>query len=531
MKKLTFATAAALVALHSGAYAQDTGGADQGSPIDTVIPADKPAEAAPTKTGDPVLDRLNALESRVHQLEARNAELEAQAAQTESRVQNVEVRSAKAAQPGVVPVFADVNDTFTFKPRGMLQLDYAAYSESKGGYGFANGTDIRRGRFGFEGTAFKRFKWRLDAEYVKQQVNLLDAYINYAINPKFSVQVGQHKAPYGLEANTSDAINTFMERSFASNAFGAVAAERRVGLSLFYNTDKLNVQVGIFGAGEGVSRNSDTAAAVSTTTAPCGNPVGSAQCATVSAAKFGTHDEPWSVNGRVTWDPIFDTGRIVHVGVSGYHVTNLAGNTVTISDRPNIRVDGGNLFSVAIPGTVTTTGQTGVKAGNYIGAEAAIVYGPFSVQSEYGALALDRYGTASTLNFSGFNVFGTFFITGESRSFKGGNVDKVKPFKDFDPAKGNWGAFEIAARYDQIYLDDPTLPVPTSPTSSNLGGRKAHSYTTGVNWYLNPNFRAVFNYVHFFGRYSPLVAPTAAAIAQVGTTKGDIFATRLQLDF
>jgi phosphate-selective porin OprO/OprP len=469
MKHFTLASAAALLAVPTASYAQDSNS--------------DPSNA--------VLDRLNALEARIRQLETRNAELEQQASQTQTRVENVEVRAAKAAQPGV-------NGDFTFKPRGVLQVDYAAYDERAGGYDFSGGTDIRRARFGFEGTAFRKFKWRLDAEYVKQQVNLLDAYISYALSPRFTLTAGQHKTPYGLEANTSDANNTFLERSLASNAFGAVGAERRIGLSLAYTTDRLNATVGVFGAGEAITRNA------------------------------ASRDEPYGVNGRLTWEPILDTGRVVHLGVSGYHVTNLAANGVTIADRPNARVDGGNLLSVALTGTAPQGGaQTGVKTADYVGVEGAFVFGPFSVQGEYGALALDRYAAASTLNFSGFNIFGSFFVTGESRSFKGGNVDKLKPFNDFNPGDGHWGAVEIAARYDQLDLTDPALALPTSLSPANPGGRKAHSWTGAVNWYLNPNLRAAFNYVRFFGRNSALVTPSAV----VGTAKGDIFATRLQLDF
>lgn len=484
MKHLLLASAAALALLPSAAFSQTT----DGSPIDSLLPADDSAAtvaaAPPANTGNPVLDRLNAMEARIRQLEARNTELEQQAAQTQTRVQNVEVRAAKAAQPGVVPVFSDVNSDFTFKPRGVVQVDYATYNERQGGYQFSDGTDIRRARFGFEGTAYKRFKWRVDAEYVKGTVNLLDAYIAYAINPKLSVTVGQHKAPYGLEANTADAVNTFFERSLASNTFGAVGAERRVGLSLAYNTDKLNATVGIFGGAEGVTRNGTT------------------------------KDEPYSVNARVTFDPVLDTGRVVHLGASAYHVSHIAGDAITLSDRPNVRVDDGRLFSVPL---------TNIQSGDYLGAEGAVVFGPFSVQGEYGALKLDRTGTLPSLDFSGFNIAGSFFITGESRSFKGGNVDKLKPFADFDPANGKWGAVELAARYDEIDLTDSGLAAVNA--TSNPNGRKAHTWTGAVNWYFNPNFRASFNYIRFTGRNSGLVS------SGVGTAKGDVFASRLQVDF
>jgi len=469
-------------------------GAEQGSGLDTAVSDDPTATAPVTKTGDAVLDRLNELEAKVAALEARNRQLEAEAAETQTRVQKVEVRAAKEVQPGPAPTFSDVNGSFTFHPRGTFQIDYAAYHSRAGGYDYNNGTDIRRARFGFDGTAWNVWKYRIEAEFVKQNVNLLDAYIQYAGFKNLLITVGQQKAPYGLEANGTDALSTFLERGMANNAFGAVGAERRVGASVaFTPTPQIIATVGIFGAGEAVQRNANTP------------------------------DESYGVNGRVTFEPINDVGRLVHVGASGYHVSQIAGKAITLGDRPNTRVDNGQIESVAI-GPVTTgpaAGQTrGVQGATYWGTEAAFVYDRFSLQGEYSHLNVNRYGVAPSLNFDGYYVFGTVFLTGESRSFKGGTVDRVKPFNDFNPASGHWGAFELAVRYDRLNLTDHDL----SPLD-----RTADSWTGGLNWYLNPNTRFTFNYIRFKGTNSPLVV---APVAVNGTTaKGDAFASRLQFDF
>jgi phosphate-selective porin OprO/OprP len=460
--------------------------------IDSVAAPDKPAEAATVaKTGDAVLDRLNALEAKVQSLEARNAELEDQAKFNQDRIEKVEVRSAKAVQFTWGPGFSDVSGGFTFKPRGVIELDYAGYNERAGGYDYNNGTQIRRGRFGFDGTAFKAFAYRIEAEYVNNSVNLLDAYVQYTGFKKWLITVGQQKAPYGLEANTSDNFNTFLERGMANVAFGAVGAERRVGVTLNYATDHLNATVGLFGAGEAVNRNTSTP------------------------------DEPYGVNARLVWEPINDTDKVVHVGVSGYKVTNFAGNSVSIGDRPNSRVDGGQIVSVSIPGTNPVGGPpTGAKDATFVGAEAAVVYGPFSVQSEWDHLTVDRFGTASNLKFDGFYVFGSAFLTGESRTFKNGVADRIKPFNDFNPQKGGWGAFELALRYDQLDLTDHDLSLLT---------KRATSWTGALNWYLNGNVKLMINYIRFKGLNSPLVV---APVAVNGTTaKGDVFGTRLHLDF
>lgn len=485
---------AGLLALATPLYAQTTPAA-QGSGLDTLVPADTPAPQAPVSTGNAVLDRLNALEAKVNQLEARNRELEAQASETQTRVQKVEVRAAKGVQPGVAPTFADVSDNFTFKPRGMLQLDYAHYGSRAGGYNYNDGTDIRRGRFGFDGTFFRQFKYRIEAEFVKNTVNLLDAYVQWQPKPDLVLTIGQHKAPYGLEANSSDAFNEFLERGMANVAFGAVGAERRVGVSLAYQSNKLNAQVGVFGGGEGVQRST--------------NP--------------NTPDEVLSVNGRVTWDPILDQGRLLHVGASAFHVSHVGNKTLTLSDRPGTRIDGGNIESVSVAPITTgpIAGQTrGVSGATYLGAEAAGVAGPFSVQGEYNHLNVQRYGSLPDLNFEGFYGFASFFITGESRSFKNGTIDRLKPFNDFNPAAGHWGAWEIAVRYDYLNLTDHDF----SAVKHN-----ADTWTAALNWYLNPNLKLLFNYIRFKGLNSPL---TVAPVAINGTTaKGDTFATRLHLDF
>jgi phosphate-selective porin OprO/OprP len=149
MKKGFFGASLLALAIASPALAQ-TG---SGSGLDTIID-DQPAPSAPpASTGDPVLDRLNALEAKIAALEARNKQLEEQAAETTTRVEKVEVRAAKGVQPGVAPTFADVGGNFSFKPRGTLQVDYAGLNERAGGYDYNNGTDLRRARFGFDGTS------------------------------------------------------------------------------------------------------------------------------------------------------------------------------------------------------------------------------------------------------------------------------------------------------------------------------------------------------------------------------------------
>ena len=454
--------------------------------LDTLVD-DPPAVAAqlPKPTGDPVLDRLNALESRIKQLEARNAELEQQAELSEDRLATVETRAAKAAQFTWGPTISEPTGQFSFKPRGVLEADTAAFFEREGGYDYNNGTAFRRARVGFEGTAFKWFNYRLEVDFAGNQVALTDAYLQYTKIPKTVLTLGQHKAPFGLESNNSDNYNIFLERGMFTNAFGNAGAERRIGFSAAYAPkETLNLAIGLFGDNESISRS---------TGAPVTN----------------TPDESWGVNGRATWEPIFDTGKIVHLGLSGYYRTALKSgdieDAVRLTDRPNIRVDNGNIADTGI--------ITNVRSLRYSGLEAAGVFGPLTVAGEVGRLWLNRVDVPNE-HFTGFYGYAAYMLTGETRPFRGGNFDRVRPFREL--GKDGLGAFEVALRYDRLDLSNtPVLA---------RAGNEARSLTLGLNWYFNPFAKLMFTWVRFRGDNTPL-DPIS------DETAGDVLATRLHLDF
>src|SRR3546814_17089766 len=83
------------------------------------------------------------------------------------------------ASNGIVPTFSDPSGTTTFKVRGVIDADYVAFNERRGGYDFNNGTGFRRARLGFEGQAFKDFNWRSEADFDGPSVNLHDTYVEY----------------------------------------------------------------------------------------------------------------------------------------------------------------------------------------------------------------------------------------------------------------------------------------------------------------------------------------------------------------
>ena len=73
-----------------------------------------------------------------------------------------------------------------------------------------------------------------------------------------AITLGQLKVPAGLEANSSDSFNEFLERGMANTAFGAVGGERRVGVTVAYANPLITATAGIYGANESISRNATT---------------------------------------------------------------------------------------------------------------------------------------------------------------------------------------------------------------------------------------------------------------------------------
>lgn len=168
--------------------------------------------------------------------------------------------------------------------------------------------------------------------------------------------------------------------------------------------------------------------------------------------------------------------------------------SITLSDRPELRVDPTTILSTG--GALGTAANPLNNAAVY-GVEGAFEWRNFVVSGEYYRIDVDRQGLA-TNTFDGGYIEGSWVITGEQRKYSppaGGYLRPV-PEHMFMPFDGSCcGAFELAARYSTINLNDSFVPRPT-PGSNSVGGGQQTVYTVGLNWYPNANIRFLFDYVH-----------------------------------
>ena len=77
-----------------------------------------------------------------------------------------------------------------------------------------------------------------------------------------------------------------------------------------------------------------------------------------------------------------------------------------LNDRPNIRIDNGNIADTGV--------ITNVSSMHYVGAEAAGVFGPLTVAGEAGKLWLDRFNVVNN-SFTGYYGYAAYMLTGETR--------------------------------------------------------------------------------------------------------------------
>jgi phosphate-selective porin OprO and OprP len=366
--------------------------------------------------------------------------------------------------------------TFKGKIGGRLDFDIAGFAEDDEIEALVGdnraGTEFRRARIAVEGeigTALPTL-YKAEFEFAGGQTALKDVFLALAQIPALGTfQIGHFKEPVGLDQLTSARFTPFLERAPALEAF---APDRNVG-AMFQNA--VLDQRATWAVG-GFTETEDTA--------------------------IGTFDGDWRITGRLTGLPWYaNEGRqYVHVGVSGSRIENPNGEA-RFRSRPEAH----------LAPRYVDTGAFDASHSWLSGLEAALVFGPFSAQAEYLRTWVDRPGGADTAEFDGFYGMVSYFITGEHRPYRrtNGTFDRVKPHHNFGLSESAGpGAWEVLLRYSQLDLND-----------AGISGGRLEDVTAGVNWYLNPNWKVMFNYV----------------FAHLNRTTGDgdahIFETRFHVDF
>ncbi len=327
----------------------------------------------------------------------------------------------------------DAAGEFKFRLGGRIQADAAFHDEDTSS--LANGSKIRRARIYFKGTVHRRWNFKSQFELSGGEVDIKDLYLQYATRGGTAVTVGNFKEPFALEEQTSSKNSTFVEAALPVAAF---APSRALGVGVQRGGDRGSFAAGFFG-----------------------EPINASQ---------SEQDQGFAFASRLSWAPLHDEGRILHLGLAAEVREYRDGAEIRFSSRPESSPTGRRL--------VRTRTLKGLASTDRYGFEMAATAGPFSVQGEYILTRLDRANLAQA-ELSGWYGYVSWFLTGESRPYsaKNGTFGRLKP-------RAKKGAWEIAARFSSLDLDD-----------LDISGGQEENITVAVNWYPNANVRFMANYV------------------------------------
>lgn len=341
--------------------------------------------------------------------------------------------------------FDSQDGNFKLKIGGRLQNDWFWSGEDddiKSNIGEQeDGVEFRRARIYFSGLIYDNVEYKLQFDFEGGTAHFKDAYLALTDFPLGTLQMGHFKEPFSLEELTSSKYLTFLERALP-NVF---APSRNTGFMLHHvaSDQRMTAAVGLFRDTDDYGDSID--------------------------------DGGYNATARITALPIYkDKGAsLLHLGAA-YSYRN-PDDSVRYRQRPEAHL--ANYF--------VDTSSFASDQVNLLGLEAAWVNGPLSVQGEYMRADADRIG-GSDVSFDSYYVQTSYFLTGEHRNYKTSEAafSRIKPKNNYSYG-GGLGAWEVAARYSQLDLND-----------SNINGGKLDDITAGLNWYLNPNTRIMWDYVY-----------------------------------
>lgn len=416
---------------------------------------------------------------------------------------------------------------------GRLHFDVGDYVDYQPASKFAavqnlnSGVNVRRARLGVTGKFAGDWAYTLIYDFGGSSDGfpplpgapasaIEAAYVTYNGLNKGSVplafDLGYMDTPFTLDEATSSNDIMFMERaSIQTVATGIFANDFRSAFGVRSNDDRYWAGAYLTGPASGAPHHTGEQLGA----------FGRASYQVLQAPEYSLHVGA-DVGGLIK-PPTGTVGGITDV------------SSITLSDRPELRIDPTAILSTGLLGTAANP----VTGAMVYGVEAAAGWRNLFLQGEYYHIDLDRRGLSSN-GFDGAYVEGSWTITGEHRKYipAAGAYSGIVPDRPFEPWADNYGtgAWELAFRYSTIDLNSNFVPgIVPAATSNAVGGGVQTVYALGVNWYVNTNMRFMFDFLHGeIDKHFSTVAGGAVAGAPLGAAVGgkfDAVAMRMQFAF
>ena len=393
------------------------------------------------------------LDQRIKVLE-RQLELQAEDAATKAK----DATTATASDKG----FSLKKGDYELKIKALVQADANFFTGDDATLSTADTFRFRRIRPTFEGSLGKLVGFRLTPEFAGngsgEATSIIDAYIDLKFDPAYTLRAGKVKGPVGLERLQSGSALTFIERGYPTQ----LVPNRDLGIQLQGDVlgNTLNYTIGWYNgvtdAGQVTTRDGD------------------------NRKEFA---------GRLFAEPFKNQPGFLQ-GL-GFGIGASTGEKRTTAGRP------GALQSIGTQ-TIFQYGTTVAPDGTHtrIAPQAYFYRNNFGLLAEYTESKQELRntpaapGVVSNQEFTNtaWQVVTSYVLTGEDSTFRG----VTKPQNAFTIGGPGWGAFEVAARYGELDLDDDIFTTGFASAATNVS--EAKGYGVGVNWYLNSNLKISADY-------------------------------------
>jgi phosphate-selective porin OprO and OprP len=491
----------------------------------------KPQSDGTSAPGASTDAQIQALESEIQDLSTQVQDLKRSTSDQYTDVRRVqdEPPAFKFSLDGGRPTFSTADGNFTAAIRTLAQLDWGYYSQSAAAsalpasYGpdLSSGANFRRVYLGVQGKVFGDWSYNFNYDFggsggTETPGHIQSVYLEYDGLGPLAFRVGAFPPPANIEDGTSAGDTIFLERNSPSDLQRNIAGgDGRDAITILYTGPT------VFGAlsytGDKIQDGAKALAAAGATAAPV---YGEQEAALgrLSYLPISTDDAHWliGVNGTYVIRPPDSVPRGTATLSTTPGATAL--NSITLSDPPELTVDS-NGVALASTGALPANhvSQWGVEtAGNFQNFYGQAGYYGFEV--DRAPVAYKTYSsstvTATSIvqpsknSFDGWYAQASWVLTGESKGYSPatGAFTPPKPAHPFSLSKGEWGAFELAARYSDLNLNSHALDDASVITNWTGTATKTYTFyntvrggdqriaTLGLNWYPNSAVRFAINY-------------------------------------
>ncbi len=247
----------------------------------------------------------------------------------------------------------------------------------------------------------------------------------------------------------------------------------------------------------------------------------------------------WQASARGTWAPTLGSTRL-HLGANFQHrVAQRDAQNVQYRARP---------FTQLTDQRFVDTGPVAADGDDVVGLEFGAIVKALHVAAEAQQLWVRGHrpgrafganeGAGGGLFYAGDPSFRSayaevgYYLTGESRGYKGGRWDRPKVLRPF--GDGGWGSLQLNARLDWLELSDRVRGGGAPAAPDRVDGGRQLGYELSLIWSPIDHIRFQAQYARAGFEGGPRAATAAPASTDPAGERGfgiDTFALRGQVDF